>query len=95
MLSNPMYTQRGGLVDIHGQIRAPGFRSFGGETVPLKLFSENLFSEDYSTEVLQTCLDNVARDTSFALEKAFDHAKVRFNHFVKLGDDTGICTTRR
>jgi hypothetical protein len=33
---------------------APGFRSFDGETVPLKLFLENLFSEDYSTEVLQT-----------------------------------------
>jgi hypothetical protein len=36
---------------------APGFRSFGGETVPLKLFLENLFSEDYSTELLQTCPD--------------------------------------
>lgn len=71
---------------------APGSRSFGGETVPLKLFSENLFSEDYSTEVLQTRPDNVARNTSITLEKAFEHAKVHFNHFVKLGNDTEMTT---
>ena len=73
--------------------KASRFGSFGGETVPLKLFLENLFSDNCSTKVLQTRPDNVARDTSTTLEKAFEHAKVRFNHFVKLGDDTGMTTS--
>ena len=72
---------------------APGFGSFGGETVPLKLFLENLFSDNYSKAVLQCRPDNVSRDTSITPEKAFEHAKVRFDHFVKLGDDTGMTTS--
>ena len=72
---------------------APGFGSFGGETVPLKLFLENLFSDDYSMKVLQSRPDNVPQDTSITLEKAFEHARVRFNHFVRLGDDTGMTTS--
>ena len=61
--------------------RQPGngarwFGSFGGETVPLKLFLENLFSDEYSMEVLQCRPDNIAgEDTSITLEKAFEHAK--------------------
>jgi hypothetical protein len=53
-------------------------------------FVNQLFSEPYATNVLDSVPDNLKSSTTFA--NAFKNAVVRFTHFTKLADDTGTTT---
>lgn len=56
----------------------------------LTTFIEELFSEEYAKEILDSVPDNVKSSTTF--RTAFKDAIVRFTHFGKMGDDTGTTT---
>ncbi|THH19411.1 hypothetical protein EW146_g1744 [Bondarzewia mesenterica] len=53
-------------------------------------FIEELFHEDTAREILDSVPDNVVAGES--LREAFKDAVVRFTHFVKLDDDSGVST---
>jgi hypothetical protein len=55
--------------------------------VSLITFIEELFTEENAHQVLESLPDNIKRETKF--RDAFKDAKVRFTHFVKMGDNTG------
>jgi hypothetical protein len=50
-------------------------------------FIEELFSEDYATQILNSVPDNLKSQVKFS--EAFANAIVRFTHFGKMADDTG------
>ena len=55
--------------------------------VSLITFIDELFTEANAYQVLESLLDNIKLKTKF--RDAFKDAKVRFTHFVKMGDSTG------
>jgi hypothetical protein len=55
--------------------------------VSLITFIEELFTEENAHQVLESLPDNIKLETKF--RDAFKDAKVRFTHFVKMGDNTG------
>jgi hypothetical protein len=55
--------------------------------VSLITFIDELFTEKNAHQVLESLPDNIKFETKFG--DAFKDAKVRFTHFVKMGDSTG------
>ena len=64
----------------------PPFYSQGCSAIT---FIEELFSDAYAQEILDSRPDNVKGVT---LREAFKTARIRFTHFVKMADDTGTTT---
>ena len=55
--------------------------------VSLITFIDELFTEENAHQVLESLPDNIKLETNF--RDAFEDPKVRFTHFVKMGDSTG------
>lgn len=57
-------------------------------------FIEELFAETHANTVLKSCPDNVLKssDAYSPFETVFKGAKMRFTHFIKMGDSTGVTT---
>jgi hypothetical protein len=55
--------------------------------VSLITFIDELFAEENAYQVFESLPDNIKLETKF--RDAFKDAKVRFTHFVKMGDSTG------
>jgi hypothetical protein len=56
----------------------------------LTTFIQELFSEDYAKEILDSVPDNIKSSTTF--ETVFKDAIVRFTHFGRMADSTGTTT---
>ncbi|EJD42549.1 hypothetical protein AURDEDRAFT_185965 [Auricularia subglabra TFB-10046 SS5] len=55
-------------------------------------FLRALFSDNFARQILAAKADNVAARDAPTLEKALGGGIVRFTHFAKLGDESGITT---
>jgi hypothetical protein len=77
-------TSRQGISTDNPAFMSPRSYSSG---VSLITFINELFTEENAHQVLESLPDNIKLETKF--RDAFKDAKVRFTHFVKMGDSTG------